>query len=156
MLGGRKDDTEFDGWYGTLRQTLRHTRRATGYPMATEGSRKIFSEALYEHINNLHKNATREDIAAAYETVVIALSGEVTALDVKLYEHAEMVKRQDTELKRLKDMNRDMGHREMKAHDREHQAIKKTEALLTLIAATTKDPETVDEYGNIITPTGGW
>lgn len=156
VLGWKKEEPKHEGWYGKLSRTLRHVHKATGYKMATEGSRKTFSSGLLAHINHLTKNSTRKQISTAYEMVVVGLSAEVTALDYKLWETQEELVKQEREGVRLTEMNRDMGHREMKALDRENQAKRKTEALLILIAETTKETETVDEYGNVITPTGGW
>jgi hypothetical protein len=138
VLGWDRGDPEFDSWYGKLRVTLRHIRKATGYMMADDSTRKLFSGALLAHINALSKNSTRKQITAAYETVVTGLSHELAVLDAKLYEHGEDVKRLENETEHLRGMNKEMGQREQARYQESLFTAKKLDAVLGLLAEQQK------------------
>lgn len=125
-----------DPWYGRMRATFDHVRRAAGYTMADgePDRRKKYASTISNRIAKVQKNASRQMIVDAYEELVSGLICEVIALD-KLSD-ANMVEntRQAQTIDRLHHTVQEAVDGQSAAVRRTDQVERQLEALLSLIA----------------------
>lgn len=77
-----------EDWYGRLRATFSHVRRATQYYADRPESLTSLRKLIDIDMGNLTKNSTRQQIVDTYEHLVNGLIVEVISLQEK-YENAE-------------------------------------------------------------------
>lgn len=123
-------------WYGRMRATFAHVRRAAGYTMA-DGEperRRKYVKTITNRIAKVQKNASRQMIVDAYEELVMGLISEVVALarlsDENLIENTT----QSRTIDRLHHAVQEAVHGQSDAVRRTDQVERQLEALLSLLA----------------------
>ncbi len=123
-------------WYGRMRATFAHVRRAAGYTMADgePDRRRKYLRTLTNRIGKVQKNASRQMIVDAYEELVMGLINEVIALD--RLSGADLIENsgQSRTIDRLHHAVQEAVGKQDAAVRRTDQVERQLEAVLTLLA----------------------